>query len=57
MLAGDFSNISEASERLGEAPPNVRNMEEFNQMIFNCGLASVDFEGEQFTWTNGTMWQ
>ena len=32
-------------------------MEEFNQAIFNSGLAPVDFEGSPFTWTNGTVWQ
>ena len=57
MLAGDFNSISAASERLRGAPPNARNMEDFNQTIFNCGLVSVDFEGTKFTWTNGTSWQ
>nr|XP_027122211.1 uncharacterized protein LOC113739165 [Coffea arabica] len=57
MLAGDFNVISEASERQGGAPPNARNMEEFNQAVFNSGLAPVDFEGTPFTWTNGTVWQ
>ena len=56
MLAGDFNIKSKASEQLG-ALPNARNMEEFNQTIFNCGLVSVNFEGARFTWTNGTIWQ
>nr|XP_027096084.1 uncharacterized protein LOC113715980 [Coffea arabica] len=32
-------------------------MEEFNEAIFSCGLADVGFDGPQFTWTNGTVWQ
>ncbi|XP_071914026.1 uncharacterized protein [Coffea arabica] len=58
MLAGDFNIIAEASERLvGGAPPNARNMEDFNQTLFNCGLTAVEFEGPKYTWTNGTVWQ
>ena len=32
-------------------------MEEFNEMIFNCGLVEVNFDGSAFTWTNGVLWQ
>ncbi|XP_071933804.1 uncharacterized protein [Coffea arabica] len=32
-------------------------MEEFNEVMFNCALSNVDFDGAQFTWTNGTVWQ
>ena len=32
-------------------------MEEFNEAIFTYGLSDVGFDGPQFTWTNGTVWQ
>ncbi|XP_027093505.1 uncharacterized protein [Coffea arabica] len=57
IAAGDFNVISAAEERVGGSPANVRNMEEFNSSMFNCGLASVDFDGQPFTWTNGVVWQ
>lgn len=41
----------------GGSPANVRNMEEFNAVLFNCGLVTVDFDGQPYTWTNGTVWQ
>ena len=57
MVAGDFNVILNAQERSVGAPPNLRNMEEFNDAIFNCGLAEVDFDGSAITWTNGVLWQ
>ncbi|XP_027109394.1 uncharacterized protein [Coffea arabica] len=57
MVADDFNVISKSSERSGGAPPNERNMEEFNDTMFSCGLVEVDFDGSPFTWTNETMWQ
>ena len=32
-------------------------MEELNEVVFNCKLSVVDFDGLAFTWTNGTVWQ
>ena len=32
-------------------------MEELNEMIFKCGLVDVDFDGLEFTWTNGVVCQ
>nr|XP_027123021.1 uncharacterized protein LOC113739850 [Coffea arabica] len=57
MAIGDFNVISSAEERSGGSPPNPRNMEEFNTSMFRCGLAAMDFDGPQFTWTNGSVWQ
>ncbi|XP_027098924.2 uncharacterized protein [Coffea arabica] len=57
LLAGDFNVISCMEERVGGAPANEANMEEFNESIGNCGLAEVPFDGAEFTWTNGRMWQ
>ncbi|XP_071900850.1 uncharacterized protein [Coffea arabica] len=57
MAIGDFNVISSANERAGGSPPNLRNMEEFNSSMFRCGLSEMGFDGSQFTWTNGSMWQ
>ncbi|XP_027150340.1 uncharacterized protein LOC113750578 [Coffea eugenioides] len=57
LLAGDFNVITCIEERMGGAPANVTNMEEFNESIGKCGLAEVPFDGAVFTWTNGRMWQ
>ncbi|XP_071909746.1 uncharacterized protein [Coffea arabica] len=57
LLAGDFNVISCMEERVGGAPANEANMEEFNESIGNCGLSEVPFDGAEFTWTNGRMWQ
>lgn len=55
--AGDFNVIASANEHSGRAPPNVRNIEEFNDVVFNCGLSPVSFDGQPFTWMNGKVWQ
>ena len=57
MVIGDFNVISTPDERIGGSPPNLRNMEEFNDSMFRCGLSAMDFDGSQFTWTNGSLWQ
>ena len=57
LVAGNFNIISNATERSGGAPPNPRNMVEFNKAVFNCGLSDMGFEGSQFIWTNGVVWQ
>ena len=57
MVAGDFNVISNTTERSGGAPPNLCNMEEFNDTVFNCRLSDVDFDGSAYTWTNGLVWQ
>ncbi|XP_027082614.1 uncharacterized protein [Coffea arabica] len=49
LMAGDFTVVSNASERFGGAPPNRRNMDDFNEAIFSCGLV----DGPLFSWTNG----
>ncbi|XP_071902718.1 uncharacterized protein [Coffea arabica] len=57
MVAGDFNVIFKVDERSGGASPNPRNMEEFNEAIFQCNLSEVSFDGSSFTWTNGKVWQ
>nr|XP_027127722.1 uncharacterized protein LOC113743823 [Coffea arabica] len=57
VAAGDFNVIAAAEECEGGPPANVRNMDEFNAAMFNCGLSVIDFDGSHFTWTNGSVWQ
>ncbi|XP_027151252.1 uncharacterized protein LOC113751439 [Coffea eugenioides] len=57
MAAGDFNVVSAMEEREGGAPANARNMEEFNDSMFKCGLFALEFVGPKFTWTNGSVWQ
>ncbi|XP_071924898.1 uncharacterized protein [Coffea arabica] len=57
LAAGDFNVVSSMEEREGGAPANGRNMEEFNESMFKCGLSALDFDGSKFTWTNGSIWQ
>ena len=57
MVVGDFNVVSKVEERLGGAPSNPRNMEEFNEAVCQCNLSVVGFDGSPFTWTNGQVWQ
>ncbi|XP_071905811.1 uncharacterized protein [Coffea arabica] len=41
----------------GRSDRATGEMEEFNDAVFNYGLLDAGFEGLQFTWTNGVVWQ
>ena len=49
MVGEDFNIISSVDERVGANPPNIRNMEEFNDTLFACNLSAVEFGGLPFT--------
>ncbi|KAL0412317.1 UNVERIFIED_CONTAM: hypothetical protein Slati_3821400 [Sesamum latifolium] len=51
LLDGDFNIILHASERKGGAPPKIKTMEDFGDMLLDCGLQDAGFEGAQFTWS------
>ena len=53
IVAGDFNVIFDTAERLDGAPPNMWTMEEFNDVVFNCILSEIDFDGLAFI---GTKW-
>ncbi|KAL0368125.1 UNVERIFIED_CONTAM: hypothetical protein Scaly_1031400 [Sesamum calycinum] len=57
LLGGDFNIILEANERKGGAAPNIRTMEDFSDMLLDCGLQDAGFEGAQFTWSRKRLWQ
>ncbi|KAL0283420.1 UNVERIFIED_CONTAM: hypothetical protein Sradi_7230400 [Sesamum radiatum] len=57
LLGGDFNIILHASERKGGAPPKIKTMEDFGDMLLDCGLQDAGFEGAQFTWSRSRLWQ
>ncbi|KAL0412318.1 UNVERIFIED_CONTAM: hypothetical protein Slati_3821500, partial [Sesamum latifolium] len=57
LLGGDFNIILEANERKGGAAPKIRTMEDFSDMLLDCGLQDAGFEGAQFTWSRNRLWQ
>ncbi|XP_071939295.1 uncharacterized protein [Coffea arabica] len=57
MAVGDFNVVSFTEQQVSGSTVNIRNVEEFNMAMFNCGLSSVEFERKPFTWANGSMWQ
>ena len=56
LRARELNVVSSLEERVGVAPVNLRNMEEFHSTMFNRGLASVAFDGSPFTWKNKIVW-
>ena len=55
MAVGDFNVVSFTKEQVSGSMVNMRNVEEFNTAMFNCGLSSMEFERKPFTWANGSM--
>ena len=49
MVGGNFNVISSADERVGRKPVNIKNMEEFNNVVFQCSLSAVEYDGQSFT--------
>lgn len=52
-VGGDFNIITQSSERVGGAAPNVAVMNDFCNCILDCDLLDIGFEGVEFTW----MWR
>ncbi|KAL0285323.1 UNVERIFIED_CONTAM: hypothetical protein Sradi_7176100 [Sesamum radiatum] len=57
LLGGDFNTVLYTSERKGGASPKIRTMEDFGDMMLDCGLQDAGFEGTQFTWSRNRLWQ
>ncbi|KAL0328995.1 UNVERIFIED_CONTAM: hypothetical protein Sradi_4886200 [Sesamum radiatum] len=57
MLGGDFNVTLHASERKGGSAPKIRTMDDFGDMLLDCGLQDTGFEGAQFTWSRNRLWQ
>ncbi|KAL2248543.1 UNVERIFIED_CONTAM: putative ribonuclease H protein [Sesamum indicum] len=57
LLGGDFNTVLYCSERKGGAAPKIRTMEDFGDMMMDCGLQDAGFEGSKFTWSRSRLWQ
>lgn len=53
FIGGDFNEILNDGEKTGGCSRALRQMENFNKTLSECGLADLGFEGHQFTWSNG----
>ncbi|KAI0504038.1 hypothetical protein KFK09_014985 [Dendrobium nobile] len=56
-VGGDFNIISNATERRGGSRPNIKAMEDFNDMINDCNLNDIGFLGNSFTWSRANLYQ
>ncbi|KAL0292129.1 UNVERIFIED_CONTAM: hypothetical protein Sradi_7002300 [Sesamum radiatum] len=54
---GDFNIILTAQEKRGGAQPKFRAMEEFADMVMECGLIDAGYEGSEYTWSNRITWE
>lgn len=55
MVAGDFNVVSQAEERVGGNPPNIRDMEEFHLALVQSGLSVVPFTGNSLASGSGDL--
>ncbi|KAI3461929.1 hypothetical protein Pfo_018592 [Paulownia fortunei] len=52
LVGGDFNVILDPHEKKGSSILNTTAMNDFGDMITDCGLIDAGFEGQCFTWTN-----
>ncbi|KAK4384643.1 hypothetical protein Sango_3039400 [Sesamum angolense] len=57
LIGGDFNIILSAQEKRGGAQPKFRAMEDFANMVLECGLIDAGFEGTAHTWSNRITWE
>ncbi|KAI3473655.1 hypothetical protein Pfo_031429 [Paulownia fortunei] len=57
LVGGDFNVILDPHEKKGSSILNTTAMNDFGDMITNCGLIDAGFEGQCFTWTNKRVWE
>ncbi|KAL0309424.1 UNVERIFIED_CONTAM: hypothetical protein Sradi_5884700 [Sesamum radiatum] len=57
LIGGDFNIILSAQEKRGGAQPKFRAMEDFANMVLECGLIDAGFEGAAHTWSNRITWE
>ncbi|KAH9734317.1 reverse transcriptase domain-containing protein [Citrus sinensis] len=53
LCCGDFNEILHPDEKRGGNDRNVNLINEFREVLRDCGLKDVGFRGYAFTWTNG----
>ena len=62
LCAGDFNEITRSHEKKGGRLRPERQMEEFRDVLDECGFRDLGFVGGKFTWCNGhpdgfTIWE
>ncbi|KAG8369095.1 hypothetical protein BUALT_Bualt15G0114500 [Buddleja alternifolia] len=57
IIGGDFNMVLTLQERKGYTPPKLESMQEFGDMIVDCGLIDTEFENDYFTWNSDNLWQ
>ena len=62
LYVGDFNEITRAHEKLGGRLRSSKQMEDFRDVLDECGFQDLGFSGNKFTWCNGhgeghTVWE
>ncbi|KAI3459158.1 hypothetical protein Pfo_015821 [Paulownia fortunei] len=57
LLGGDFNIILHLHERTGQNQRSMTPLNEFGDMISDCGLIDAGYAGNCFTWTNHRVWK
>ena len=62
LCVGDFNEICRAHEKLGGHLRPLKQIEEFREVLDECGFQDLRFVGNKFTWCNGheeeyTIWE
>ncbi|KAI3463155.1 hypothetical protein Pfo_019818 [Paulownia fortunei] len=57
LIGGDFNTILHLNERTGNNGNRLTSMNDFGDMIGDCGLIDAGYEGSSFTWTNHKVWK
>ena len=62
LFVGDFNEITRAHEKLGGRLRPSKQMEDFRDVLDECGFQDLGFSGNKFTWCNGhgeghTVWE
>ncbi|KAI3457760.1 hypothetical protein Pfo_014423 [Paulownia fortunei] len=57
LLGGDCNTILQLNKRTGHQRSRLTSMQDFGDMIEDCGLIDAGYEGSNFTWTNHKVWK
>ena len=50
LCAGDFNEIAKSHEKVGGRPRPNQQMQEFRDVLDECGFIDLGFVGNKFTW-------
>ena len=54
LCAGDFNEILSDNEKQGGASRPAKQIQDFQDVVRECGFYEMQFSGSKFTWTRGT---